>query len=67
MSQVVNEGFYAGIYYLVVEKDGKLFVSPDSEIIGTLMAKGANMHLLDDIGKQDPDDVMAAWIDSIPK
>lgn len=66
MPKQVGWGIYAGIQYLVVEKDGKLYISPDPEYMVQLMLAGATMQLLDDIGDQDPDDVMAAWLESIP-
>jgi hypothetical protein len=62
-----TQGIYAGIPYIVAEKDnGKKYIGLGPAGLA-LKAQGANMKLLDDIGDQDPDDVMAALFESIPK
>jgi len=63
---VIGNGIYAGIPYIVVLKGGKIYIGL-SELMVTFVAKGANPKLLDDIGDQDPDDVMAAFLESTPK
>ena len=60
------QGIYAGIPYIVVEKDSKKYIGMGPAGVA-LVAQGANMKLLDDIGDQDPDEVMAALLESIPK
>lgn len=61
-----QSGIYAGVQYIVVEKDGKKYIGLGPAGV-SLAAQGANMHLLDDIGDKDPDEVMEALFDSIPK
>jgi hypothetical protein len=58
-------GIYAGIQYFVMEKDGKRYIALKD--VTLFIQKGANMRLLDDIGKQDPDEVMAALFESMKK
>ena len=60
------QGIYAGIPYIVAEKDGKKYIGIGMLGID-LAAKGANLKLLDDIGDKDPDEVMAAFLESIPE
>lgn len=63
----MNGGIYAGVQYQVVDKQGKNYIALQAGDVAILMSQGANMHLLDDIGDQDPEDVMEALFDSIPK
>ena len=65
-TKVISNGIYATIPYVVAEKNGKKFIGLGNAL-GKLIAKGANVKLLNDIGDQDPDDVMAALLESIPK
>ena len=60
-------GIYAGVQYQVVDKQGKNYIALQAGDVAILMSQGANMHLLDDIGDQDPEDVMEALFDSIPE
>lgn len=64
-SKVIDQGVYAGLRYLVVEKDGKVYVGLDGA--PNLIAEGANGKLLDDIGDGDPEEAIAAFFDSIPR
>jgi len=65
-TNVIGNGFYAGFYYMIFEKDGKKFIGLGESGI-RLIAAGANLKLLNDIGDQDPDEVVAAFLESIPK
>lgn len=64
-SYIVSQSIYAGLRYSVVNKDGKLYIALDR--VPHLIARGADPKLLDDIGKQDPEDALAAFFASIPK
>ncbi len=46
---------------------GKRNIGLDVEVAARCMAAGANMKLLDDIGDQDPDDVMEKFVQTLPK
>ena len=61
-----TQGVYAGIHYIVAEKNGKKYIGLGPAGIA-LATQGANMKLLDDIGDQDPDEVMEALFASIPQ
>lgn len=63
----MTSGIYAGVQYQVVDKQGKNYIALQTGDVAILMSQGANMHLLDDIGDQDPEDVMEALFDSIPE
>ena len=59
-------GIYAGVPYEVREQEGKFNIAIPAGIAAGLLAQGADMTLLDNIGDQDPEDVMEALFDSIP-
>lgn len=67
MSKQVGGGIYAGIPYIVVKKNDKLYIGLSAGAVAHFTNLKANLHLLDDIGDQDPDEAMAAMFDSIPK
>ncbi len=58
---------YAGIFYIVAEKEGKRYIGFEPADVAQMSQMGADLTLLNDIGDQDPDDVMATLFDSIPK
>lgn len=61
------QGIYAGIWYIVVVREnGKKYIGLTAEVAISCMTAGANMKLLDDIGDQDPDEVMAAFVETFP-
>lgn len=66
MTTVIGQGLYAGLLYIVTEKEGKFYISL-GKMTTDLMEAGANMKLLDDIGDRDPNDVMADFVETIPK
>lgn len=66
MSQVLRTGIYAGIPYIVAEKNGKLYIGLQGAGIA-LIAAGADKSLLQDIGDQDPEDVMEKFVTSTPQ
>ncbi len=65
MPQTLVKGIYAGVMYYVLEKDGKKYIAIEPEFVVPFKQKGANLHLLDDIGDQDPDIVMEALFASM--
>ncbi len=65
-TKTISEGLYAGIQYIVTEKDGKTYIGLQPENVPFFAGKGADLTILDDIGDRDPDDVMAQLFDSIP-
>lgn len=67
MTQQIGKGIYAGIQYIVVEKEGKHYIGLDAATVARFTIAGANMKLLDDIGDKDPDEVMAALMATLPK
>ena len=64
---VVGQGIYAGIPYLVCEKGGKRYIALPDDAIIALTGLGVDLRTLDDIGDQDPDEVMATLFESIPE
>lgn len=58
-------GVYAGVAYRVFLKDGKKYIAPDPTYLGMFMQNGANLQLLDDIGDQDPEELMEQLFDSM--
>jgi len=58
MTKQVSSGIYAGVQYKVVEKGGKLYIAPDPQYLPMFTKNGADLKLLDNIGDQDPDEVM---------
>lgn len=68
MTRVIDQGIYAGIQYIVTQKDdGKLYIGLQADLAANLAVAGANMKLLNDIGDQDPDEVMAAFVQTLPE
>lgn len=63
----VGQGIYAGVPYIVVKKGGKKYIGLSAEHFAYFVRVGANMTLLDNIGEQVPDAVMAKFLNSIPK
>jgi hypothetical protein len=61
-----NQGISAGVEYIVTEKDGKRNIGIQAAGLA-LISQGADPKLLDDIGDQDPEDVMEKFFDSINK
>ncbi len=63
----VDGGIYAGIFYTVFEKEGgALYIGLESATAAQLASEGADMTLLNNIGDQDPEDVMAAFVQTLP-
>lgn len=67
MAKVIDQGIYAGLPYIVTEKDGKIYIGLQGEQAAALAAAGANMKLLNNIGDQDAEEVMAAFVQTIPQ
>ncbi|HCM81896.1 MAG: hypothetical protein UW22_C0002G0013 [Candidatus Gottesmanbacteria bacterium GW2011_GWB1_44_11c] len=63
----LGTGIYAGVTYHVIEKGGKKYISPDPNFLSMFTQNGANLHLLDDIGDKDPDEVMEALFATMKK
>lgn len=60
-------GIYAGIEYMVVNKEGKWYISV-SQVGMALIAAGANARLLDDVDSNaDPDDIVRQFVESTPQ
>ena len=59
-------GIYAGIPYIVTQKDGKTFIGLQGPQAMALATAGADMTILNDIGDEDPDEVMARFVETIP-
>lgn len=66
MSQVLSMGIYAGVPYIVAEKNGKKYIGLQGAGVALIVA-GADKSLLQDIGDQDPDEVMERFVESLPK
>lgn len=67
MGKHVGGGIYAGLQYIVWEKDdGKKYIGFPGDLAAELVASGADMSLLQDIGEKDPEDVMAEFVPTIP-
>lgn len=65
--RIVRAGIYASMRYVVVDKQGKFYISfPNAEDMRLFITNGANIKLLNDIGDQDPEEVMEKLFDSIP-
>ncbi|MEK7075572.1 MAG: hypothetical protein AAB948_02145 [Patescibacteria group bacterium] len=62
-----NSGIYAGVQWMVMEKKGKKYIAIQAANAVMLMEQKADMHLLDDIGDKDPEEVMEALFASIPE
>ncbi len=59
-------GVYAGIQYLVTVKDGKRYIGiQDMNFVTKLVAAGIDVTVLDDIGDQQPDDVVQGLLESL--
>lgn len=69
MTQLIAQNIYAGIRYIVVKlDDGTIYIGLLEGWTTRLLNRGANLSLLDEIGNQDPEAVMAALLEStIPK
>ncbi|MBI4066840.1 hypothetical protein HY407_00500 [Candidatus Gottesmanbacteria bacterium] len=63
----VGSGNFAGYEYVVIENEGKRYVALDIDVATRLAGAGADMNLLNDIGAQDPDKVMAALLAKMKK
>lgn len=61
MQQIASD-IYAMSQYVVISKEGKIFIS--WQLAPELIARGADGSLLSDIGNQNPEDVLAAFINS---
>ncbi len=59
---------YAGIEYLLIHRKGKRCVHLESENFIWYANQGADMTLLDDIGRNgDPEEAIEAMLSSIPQ
>mgnify|MGYP005838670771 CR=1 FL=1 len=66
MPNVIDQGIYAGVPYIVVEKDdGTVNIGLQGAGIA-LIAAGANKDLLQNIGDADPEEVMEKFVTSLP-
>jgi hypothetical protein len=65
--KILYASVYAGVIYQVIEKDGKKYISPNPNSLAMFTKNGADLHLLDDIGDKDPDEVMEELFDSMKK
>ena len=67
MDPVIATGIYAGVVWQIVQKNGKNYLALQAEAAAAFASHGANMKLLNDIGDQDGDNVMAKLMGSIPQ
>lgn len=60
--------FYAGIFFNVIEKDdGKKYIAIPAGLLPVMTAKGADFTILNDIGEEDPEDVVVRFFASVPE
>lgn len=61
------DGIYAGVPYNLERIGLQINIILSSNDLKLFESYGADMTILENIGEQDPDDVMAALFESIPK